>query len=287
MNIGELENQGFELSLSYLAINQPNLTWTTTANFATMKTKVASLSSGALSVGEGGILYRANMGSPGQNDTRLVRVKEGDNLGQLWGPVQESVKADGNLVFKDINGDGTFCNCDDDRTVIGNGLPKLTVGWNNALTFGQWDATIFIRGSFGHDLLNSYRGFYENTEPTTVINYNIVNTKYFDPNIKKATVNSVHVEKADFVKLDNMAIGYTLPLEGKAITRFRVYAAAQNLFVITDYTGVDPEVRYVDSNDIDPNGFFPDQPDPLSPGVERRGTYFTTRTFTLGVNLGF
>jgi iron complex outermembrane receptor protein len=287
VNIGELENQGFELALNYLAINNTNFTWTTGANFATMKTKVVSLSSGAFSVGEGGILYRANMGSPGQNDTRLVRVKEGDKLGQLWGPVQETVNADGTLGFKDLNGDGTFCNCDDDRTVIGNGLPKLTVGWTNSFTFGNWDATIFIRGSFGHDLLNSYRGFYENTEPTTVINYNIVNTKYFDPNIKKATVNSIHVEKGDFVKLDNMSIGYSLPLQGKAVTKFRIYVAAQNLFVITDYTGVDPEVRYVDTNDIDPNGFFPDLPDPLSPGVERRGTYFTTRTFTLGVNLGF
>ena len=287
VNIGELENQGFELALNYAAINRANLTWTTGINFATMKTKVVSLSSGALSVGEGGTLYRANMGSPGQNDTRLVRVKEGDELGQLWGPVQETVNADGTLKFKDLNGDGTFCNCDDDRTVIGNGLPKFTIGWNNSLTFGNWDATVFIRGSFGHDLVNSYRGFYENTEPTTVINYNVVNTKYFDPNIKKATVNSVHVEKADFVKLDNMSIGYSLPLQGKAVNRFRIYVAAQNLFVITDYEGVDPEVRYVDSNDIDPNGFFPDLPDPLSPGVERRGTYFTTRTFTLGVNLGF
>lgn len=287
VNIGELENQGFELALNYLAINNSNFTWTTGVNFATMKTKVVSLSSGEFSVGEGGILYRANMGSPGQNDTRLVRVKEGDELGQLWGPVQEGVDENGNIVFKDIDGNGSFCNCDDDRTVIGNGLPKLTVGWNNTVTFGQWDATIFLRGSFGHDLLNSYRGFYENTEPTTVINYNIVNTKHFDPSVKKATVNSIHVEKADFVKLDNMSIGYSLPLEGKAVNKFRIYVAAQNLFVITDYTGVDPEVRYVDTNDVDPNGFFPDVPDPLSPGVERRGTYFTTRTFTLGVNIGF
>ena len=287
VNIGELENQGFELALNYLAVNNAKMTWTTGMNLATMKTKVKSLSSGDLSVGEGGILYRANMGSPGQNTTNLVRVKEGEELGQLWGPIQESVNADGTLQFKDLNGDGTFCNCDEDRTIVGNGLPKLTVGWNNSLTFGQFDAVIFFRGSFGHDLYNSYRGFYENTEPTTVINYNIVNTKHFDPNIKKAAVNSTHVEKADFVKLDNMSVGYNFPLQGKAVRKFRVYVAGQNLFVITKYTGVDPEVRYVDTNDVNPNGFFPGQPDPLAPGVERRGTYFTTRTYTVGVNLTF
>ena len=136
-------------------------------------------------------------------------------------------------------------------------------------------------------MFNSYRGFYENTEPTTTINYNVVKTKYYDPAIRNALANNTHVEDASFVKLDNMSIGYTFPMQGKAVNRFRMYVAAQNLFVITDYTGVDPEVRYVDTNDTDPNGFFPGQPDPLAPGIERRGTYFTTRTFTFGVNLGF
>jgi len=287
MNIGELQNSGFELALNYAAITKPSFTWTTGANMATMKTKVVSLHSGDLSVGEGGTLYRANMGSPGQNSTSLVRVKEGTTLGQLWGPIQEGVNADGTLQFKDINGDGKFCNCDDDRTVVGNGLPKLTVGWTNSFTFGHFDANIFIRGSFGHDLVNSYRGFYENTEPTTVINYNIVNTKYYDPNIKKATVNDTHIEHADFVKLDNMSLGYNFPMQAKLVSKLRIYVAGQNLFVISKYTGVDPEVRYVDTNDTNPNGFFPAPPDPLAIGVERRGTYFTTRTYTFGINLTF
>jgi TonB-dependent starch-binding outer membrane protein SusC len=287
VNIGELRNQGFELALNYLAIDATKLKWTTGANFATMKTKVVSLSNGDLSVGEGGVLYRANMGSPGQNATSLVRVKEGETLGQLWGPIQDGVNADGTLQFRDLNGDGKYCDCNDDRTVIGNGLPKFTIGWTNNLSYGRFDATVFFRGSFGHDLVNSYRGFYENLEPTTVVNYNVVYTKYFDENIKKAAVNSTHVERADFVKLDNMSIGYNVPMQGKALNRLRIYVAGQNLFTITKYTGVDPEVRYVDTNDVNPQGFFPAQPDPLSPGVERRGTYFTSRTYTFGVNLGF
>lgn len=287
VNIGQLKNQGFELAVNYLAVNKANFTWTPGFNLATMQTKVVSLSAGGLSVGENGILYRANMGSPGQNATPLVRVKEGETLGQLWGPIQESVNADGTLKFADLDGDGKFCDCDADRTVVGNGLPKFTLGFTNSLTYGRWDANIFLRGSFGHDLVNSYRGFYENLEPTTVINYNVVNTENFDPRIKKATVNNTHVENASFVKLDNMAIGYTIPFKDKAITNFRVFLAGQNLFVISKYTGVDPEVRYVDSNDQNANAFQAGQPDPLSPGVERRGTYFTTRTVTLGLNLSF
>ena len=262
--------------------------WTTGINLATAKTKVVSLQNDKLSAGEGGLLYRANMGSPGQNATTLVRVKEGDPLGQLWGPVQEGVDASGAPIFKDIDGSGGgYCNCDADRTVVGNGLPKINLGWTNSLSYGKFDMAMLIRGSFGHQLYNTYRGFYENYEPTTVINYNVVNTKYLDPNVKQAKVNSTHVENADFVKLDNMSIGYNFPMQGKAVNQFRVFVSAQNLFVITGYTGVDPEVRYVDPNDVDPNGFFPGPPDSLAPGVERRSTYFTTRTFSFGVNLGF
>ena len=288
VNIGELKNSGFELALNYAAINTPKMTWTSGINFATFNTQVVSLHSGTLSAaGEGGVLYRANMGSPGQNSTPLVRVKEGENLGQLWGPVQESLNTDGTPKFADLDGNGSYCNCDLDRKVVGNGLPKFTLGWNNSFTFGNFDFNFFLRSAVGHDLLNSYRGFYENTEPTTINNYNIVNTKYYDPKITKAVVNNTHVEKASFIRLDNTSFGYNFPLgAGKSVTKLRVYVAAQNLFTITSYTGIDPEVRYTDVQDSD-NGFRPGPSDPLAPGVERRSTYFTTRTFTLGINLGF
>ena len=280
LNIGEVQNSGLEVALNYVVSTSPSFQWTTGANLATFSTKVLSLSSGEVEVGSGGVLFPgANMGSPGQNDTRLVRVKEGEPLGQFWGPVKEGVAADGNLIFKDLNGDGTFCNCDDDRTVIGNGMPAMTVGFNNSFTFGNWDLNIFIRGAFGHEMLNSYRGFYENTEVTTVGNYNIVKTKYYDPSITKAVVNSSHIEKADYVKLDNASLGYNFKMNGGAINRLRFYVSGQNLFTITGYTGVDPEVRFVDVE--------PEPDNALAPGIERRSTYFTTRMFTLGVNLGF
>ena len=286
VNIGEIENQGLEFAFTYAAINKANFTWETGINWTNyLSNKIVSLTSGDLSFGEGGVIYRSGMGSPGQNDTELVRVKEGDEFGQLWGPVKEGVNDDGTPKFADLNGDGTFCDCDDDRTVIGNGMPKFQFGFNNSFTLGNWDLNVFLRGTFGHDLLNSYRGFYENNEVTTVGNYNIVNTKYYDPAITKAVVNSSHVEDAWFIRLDNASLGYSFPMTGGAVNKFRLYFAAQNLFTITDYTGIDPEVRYADRGDSPTN---PNDPgDGLSPGIERRSTYFTTRIFTFGVNLGF
>jgi iron complex outermembrane receptor protein len=288
-NIGELKNNGFELTLNYTAVTKPDFTYTPGINFATYNTTVESLSDpdGTLTLGEAGTLYRANMGAPGQNNYYLVRVKEGDPLGQLWGPNQIGVQANGVPQFEDINGDGSYCDCDDDRNVVGNGLPNFTYGWSNALTYKNWDINIFFRGAAGHDLVNSYRGFYENLETTTVNNYNVVNTEYFDPSITKAVVNSSHIEDASYFKLDNATLGYTFNIKpGSAVTRFRAYVAGQNLFVMTNYTGVDPEVRYFDVIDGD-NGGQPSDPDYLSPGIERRSTYFTTRTVTFGINLSF
>ncbi|HEY0654847.1 MAG TPA: TonB-dependent receptor [Chryseosolibacter sp.] len=281
LNIGEIQNSGIELALNYQAVNNGDFIWTVGGNISTFDTKIVSLSSGdgALSFGgEGGVLYQAGMGSPGQNETELVRVKEGGPLGEIWGPVQVGVNANGTPAFQDLNGDGSYCDCDDDRTVIGQGLPDFTVGFNNSITWKNFDVNIFFRGAFGHDLVNSYRGFYENNEVTTVGNYNVVKTKYYDPSITKAVVNSTHVEDADFIRLDNMTIGYNFPMKGN-VNKLRFFVSGQNLFTITGYTGIDPEVRYVDSE--------PDPDNPLAPGIERRSTYFTTRVFTFGVNLGF
>ena len=284
LNIGEVQNSGFELAANFAAVSGTDFTWTTGFNIATYSTEVVSLTSGDVSVGEEGVLFTANMGSPGQNDTRLVRVKEGEPLGQFWGPVKTGVNEDGtpqlailNGTAKDADGNPVYCNCDDDRTVIGNGMPDMTIGFNNTFKFKNFDLNIFLRGAFGHEMLNSYRGFYENTEPTTVGSWNIVTTKYYDPTLTKAQYNSSHIEKADFVRLDNATLGYNFDVNGTAVSRFRIFVSGQNLFTITGYTGIDPEVRFIDA----------EGDNALAPGIERRSTYFTTRILTFGVNLGF
>jgi TonB-linked SusC/RagA family outer membrane protein len=289
VNIAKLETTGFEFLVNWNAVQKNNFNYSTTLNFSTFSTKIKSLTSGEFSFGNGGVLYRANMGAPGQNDTRLVRIKEGEPFGDLWGPVWDGTSlttsgdAPGTPIFEDLDGSGgDYCNCEDDRTVIGNGLPDFSFGWNSSFQFGQgWDASLFFRGTFGHDLLNSYRAFYENTESTTVGTWNIVKTDAFNPDVKKAVVNSTHVEKASYVKLDNASIGYTFKLaNNNTFNNLRLSLAGQNLFVITDYSGIDPEVRMQDLDD-------PENPDNLAPGIERRSTFFTTRTITFGVAVQF
>ena len=290
-NIGEIKSSGLELAASYNVVQSPGFTYTPslTVNYY-LENKIVSLSSGDLSFG--GVRDISDMGSPGQNGTPLVRVEEGKPMGQIWALVYEGIDEDGNWIFADVNGDGNRSGGNEDRAVVGNGLPKSELGFNNTFTFGKnWDANIFFRGSFGHDLLNSYRGFYE--VPNLVTAYNVYETAgdIKSPNgvllsTNSGKVSSLHVEKASFLKLDNFNIGYNFNLPNDAaFRRIRLYFAGNNLFVITSYKGVDPEVRWVDKEiDADDANQLSGV---LSPGLDRRNTWFTSRSFTLGVTLGF
>ena len=155
-----------------------------------------------------------------------------------------------------------------------NGLPDFELGWTNTFRYKNFDFNFFLRGSFGHDLVNTFRAFFENSTPSNIASYNVVTTKYFDPALtSQPTFSSLFVEKASFVKLDNATLGYNFNFKKDGIIKgLRAFINGQNLFVITDYTGVDPEVRYSYGGNV------------LAPGVDARDTWVYARTFTLGVN---
>ncbi len=141
---------------------------------------------------------------------------------------------------------------------------------------------------FGHDLINSFRGFYE--VPAYISSYNLPKTTTNLRNangellkVTSGTLSSLYVENASFVSLDNMSLGYNFNLpKSSPFSKIRVYLAGNNLFYITKYKGVDPNPRYVDSaTDL---GTYNN---PLVPGVDRRNTWFRTRSVTFGANIVF
>lgn len=269
LNIGELKSNGFELALSYDVIKNGRLTWTTGGNFSTYHINLAKLDPKVA----GSYVGATNLGTPGQEATQITRAVEGEDIGIIWGYNYKGLDQNGKYIFDDLNKDNKIDAADQNK--IGHGLPKFEFGWTNTFHYHNFDLNFFLRGSIGHDLVNTYRAFYEN--PAVVTSYNAVKTKFYDPAIKEGQrFSSLHVEKATFVKLDNATLGYNFDLpESGSFTTIRAYINAQNLFVITDYTGVDPEVRYSDGGNV------------LAPGVDRRETWVRTSAFTLGVNLGF
>lgn len=272
-NIGKLESNGIELSIGYDIVQKNNFDWNTRLNFTTYNIHLAELSS---DFSAGSYIGETNMGTPGQEQTQITRAMVGEDIGILWGLKYNGVDESGKYIFEDIDGDGSITS--NDNTIIGHGLPDFEFGWTNTFTFKRFDFNFLLRGSVGHELINSYRAFYET--PVVKSQYNIINSKYFDPTINDAQVfSSLHVEDASFLKLDNATIGYTFPVSNSRVVKsFRAYLTGQNLFMITDYTGVDPEVRYADGTN---------PPNVLAPGVDRREVWVWTRSFALGVNLQF
>jgi len=272
-NIGELTNSGIEVSLNYQVIRTKNFTWTPGGNISSYHVVLTKLDQSL----KGSYVGATNLGTPGQEQTQLTRAVEGQPLGILWGPKYLGVDANGKYLYSDGKGGAVGFNSAVDQ-VIGNGLPKFEFGITNAFKYKNFDFNFFLRSSIGHQLINTYRAFYEN--PNIATSYNVVNTKYFNPNVTDgAAYSSYDVENASFLKLDNATLGYTFAIgkSGKPgmISSIRAFISGQNLFTITGYTGVDPEVRYQDGSNV------------LAPGIDRRETWVYTRSFTLGLNIGF
>ena len=270
-NSGKINTQGLELNLGYQVTDN----YQTNINLSTYNT---TLEEYVLEDGD----ITANLGSPGQNSTNMVLVKPGEAIGQIWTPRFDGVNADGSPNFGDVNGDGVVTASQDkwndpdaDFISAGNGIPTLELGWSNNLNFGNWSVNAFFRGAFGHSLVNTFRAFYE-PRLASQSSYNFVNTSLALPDLTVAQFSSLYVEKADFLKLDNLTVAYNFDLsENSVINGAQISANVQNAFVLTNYTGIDPEPSLVDGGNV------------LAPGIDRRTNYFTARTVTIGLNINF
>ena len=260
-----------------MSSKETGFTWNTGFNYSTSHVVLKSLDPSLA----GSYVGASNLGSPGQEATQITRAMQGHPVGLFYQAVYKGVDQNGKYLFDDGKGNAV---ADDNsyQTIIGNGLPKFEIGWVNTFKYGNFDLEFFFRGVFGHELINTYRAFYEN--PTVSSVYNVVNTKYYNPDVKDAQLfSSLFVEKGDYVSLDYATIGYNFPIhkspEAGGIHNFRAYIGGNHLFLITSYTGADPSVRYQDQSTTPPNI--------LAPGIDRRETWAWTRSFTLGVTMGF
>lgn len=308
-NAGELQTQGIEFSISYDVFQDDDLFWNTGFVFDTYNTELVEFTNDET--------MRANLGAPGQNETLMIRVAEGEEIGQIWGPVVDRVAnggeripigfdqngnvilsgplAAGTPIMKDLNGDGIIVSDqgsaladNGDFQRLGSGIPDFSLGWTNRVNYKNWDLNLFFRGAFGHSLVNTYRAFYEPIDPGAINSYNRVITDKAVDGLTVSQFSSLYVEKADFVKLDNVTLGYNVNSSNiDFLSQLRFYATVQNAFTITNYTGIDPEPVLQDRGSVDNGGRLGAFADVLSPGIDRRNNYFTSRTFTFGVTIEF
>ncbi len=273
-NVGDMSNKGIEVALNFDAIRTKNFRWTTALNLSHNKNKITKLSNDLYSTD------RVYVGDPwirGASGVTSHVVEEGYPVGQFFMLKCNGISEDGKFILEDLNKDGQITN--DDRTYCGDAQPDLTFGWNNTFSWKNWDASFFIRGTIGNKVLNNPVAAYGNN--TYIGGTNAMKNENLLKMSESSRVCSYYIEDASFARLDNMSIGYTFNTKNiNWLQKARVYAAAQNLFVITGYKGLDPEVEIFRGDASDSNAG-------LDPGIEPRNYFPKARSFTFGVNLTF
>jgi TonB-dependent starch-binding outer membrane protein SusC len=298
VNLGDIQNTGFDFALGYHDQVSSDFKFDLTLTGTHYVSKVLSLPPG----------YQY-FDVPAEGSTRIgdfSRLQVGHAVGEFYGykvngyfssasdvaksPVQSGA-APGAFKFADLDGNDTITT--NDRTFIGNPNPKFTYGFNIAATYKNFDFSAFFYGSYGNQDFNYVKYwidfpqvFQGNVSADLIANSwspSNLNPKY--PQITSAStfsnttqVNSWYVENGSYLRLKTLNIGYTINpavLQKAGINRLRIYVSGSNLFTITKYTGLDPELQGSNLNDQ------------TNIGIDFGNYPANQKTYIVGINLTF
>lgn len=272
-NAGSMRNQGIEVGVTAIPVQTKDFQWTTSMNYSTNKNELLSLSNDQFI--SSGYSDQGSTGEPLQTNTH--RIQEGQPIGNFWGYKSVDIDENGHWIIEGADGNPKPISQQQptDKQIIGNGLPKHYLNWNNSLSYKNFDLNITMRGAFGFDILNMPRLQYET--PVMLSRGNVLSaafeTKYGKVPLaadQELQYVSYYIENGRYWKIDNVTLGYTFHFN-TWINRLRIYGTVSNLATITGYSGIDPEVSI--------SG--------LNPGVDNKNRYPSTRTYTLGVSVKF
>ncbi len=275
-NVGDLSNKGIELSLDWSVIQTNDLNWNLNISMAKNNMKIEKLSEGEYetdAVGTGSL-----HGLRGMSNQYSQTIREGYAVGTFWG--QECTGLDSTGQFLDVNGDILDPNNHDLDTNLGNAQPKFSLGLSTVVTYKNFDLSISTYGLFGQKVLNATA--MSMNDKTRFPELNVPHTLFDDNNTSNPTFCSYWIEDASFFRLQSVSLGYTIKVEKAGIQKLRVYVTGENLFVITKYNGLDPEIKIEQYNNDEKK-----MDALLSPGIDRYDVYPRPKTMTVGLNLSF
>ena len=271
VNVGTTKNTGIEVALDYDVIAKKGLKWTTGINWSMGDTKLTKLSSDAYQMAYLDLYQKPGPGS----SEYFFRVEEGGKIGQFYGYEHAGVDENGLLLIYDNNGNAIPAAQADPayKRNIGNGAPKHFLSWNNTFSYKNWDLSMLFRSALGFEIFNmrKYGMGLKGSGTDNVLR--AAYTDYADVESSGGIISSYFLEKGDYVKLDNVTLGYTYsPKNRQLIESLRVYLTAKNVFTLTGYKGNDPSI--VTSTGI-------------TPGIDSNSAYPQATQVSLGVTLRF
>jgi TonB-linked SusC/RagA family outer membrane protein len=278
-NVGKMRNSGIEVTITGTPVVTKDFEWKSTLTASHNVNKLLSLSNDLYE--SANQIDEAWLGEPITIPTQRLEV--GKSLGNFFGLKSVGVSDNGlwmienpeTGVAEEFN--DNMLNNDAYRQYLGNCLPKIQLGFNNTFRYKDFDLGFQLTSQLGFLILNEPRAFYENNSITFNRLKSVLDAPYGGTNTlstaQKQTIVSYYLEKGDFVKLTNLSLGYNVPIKGnKFVNKVRAYVSGDNLFCITGYSGLDPELS--NSN-------------VLNSGIDFRDKYPVIRSFTFGVNVTF
>lgn len=278
-NVGEMRNTGFEFMIKGVPVQTKDWRWETQVTLQHNSNKLLSLSNSLYQTDN--TLWLQGVGDPVTQYTHKVEV--GQSLGRIYSLKAVGVSDQGLFLienpktgqcaefYQEMRND-----YDNWYEYMGNGIPKFTLGWNNTINYKDFDLSLQCNGQFGFKIINQQRVFYENNAHA----YNKLKsaTDKIGGNrplsgAQSQVVTSYYIENGDYFKLSTLTLGYTYTPKNKTyIQNARIYGSVYNVFTITKYKGMDPE--------LGSDNFW-------YAGVDDRDKYPTVRSFTIGLNVTF
>ena len=282
-NVGTMRNSGLEIQLNAAVITNKDFSYNLTFAGSTNSNQFVTFSNDAYK----GQIYVDVVGMPAPGSPgNAQRLQESTRIGSFYMLRSAGVDETGALLVYNKKGDVIQANkaTNDDKQFVGNGLPKFTAGLTNNFRYRKWDLSVFLRGTFGYQIFNTY-AFYLGT-PATQQNVNTLTSAYNGSKYSKLTnaatysaLSDYFLEPGSFVKIDNITLSYTQPITSKFLRSVRLYATTRNLKTFTKFTGGDPDLIQV-------NGLYPG----VNTNSDNNGTlnYFPSTTqLLLGLQVTF
>ena len=267
-NVGKMSNKGFEIALNATPISKSSISWNTGINIAHNVNKIVSLSDSRFTVDN---VLTVQPDGGGQTGSTLQILAVGQPIGTFYTFKYAGKNDEGVSQYYDAAGNikTTGLLNKTDYYMVGNAQPKALVGWTNNVRYGNFDLNVFVRAVLGNKIMNVTRAdlFRPNTAQFTNIPVEVAEESTADFNSYK--YSSRFLEDGSYLRLDNATLGYTFKKAIPGVRSLRLYITANNLFVITKYKGIDPEINQ--------GG--------IAPGVDTNNFYPKTRTFLLGLNV--
>ena len=276
-NVGEMTNKGIEFTLNAVPVRTKNFMWSTTLNLSHNKNTVDKMQNETFHTTN--LTQGDPMVAGVSADGWTQRIMEGEPIGTFYTyQYAGTVNGRSEYYVLDENGNRTGETTNSpslkDRSITGCAQPKLNAGWNNTLTYKNWSLNAFITGVFGNDVYNSARAHYTAAQMFSD-GKNVLKEFLSNPvgDASSSLPSDRYIEKGSYVRLQTLSLSYTFRnCFNDWIQDLTLYGTANNLFTITSYKGLDPEVNM--------GG--------IDPGIDYRWSrYPHTRTFMVGVKINF